>query len=485
VRVSTGLAEASLQSETALEAIAPRARLLSASQVVRRLCRMALLFLAARMLGVATFGSYALLLTIVEMVALISGVGYMEFLTREVAKRPGLSRPLGVRVTFLRMTYIVPGLGLALLAMAAMHFSSTVVVNAALLAITLVPRAAGESAQGILKGLRRFAPLLAIELTQGVLVVGAAAAFIQLGFGLRGVIFAEIVSATAGAVIALLSVASGETAPREEAPQVRTLIRSTFAFNIYPFIVNVYDRVDVVLLAKLAGAAATGIYALPYRAYGTLNIIPYGVMGALLPAMSASPMGQMQRDACSRAMKFLLLVAFMIVLVTLTFAGPAVWLLLGESYAGSAQTIRILIWAGVPMFLNFALSTLLLAAHKEKVFVWTASICTAFNIAANLILIPRYSFLAAAAVTVATESLLLAMNLYLVGRLLGQLVLPKEGWKIISVFILVLGLYWVLRNQISQVWAGSAACLVYTVFALRTASGMRVFKALFGQSDAR
>ena len=223
--MSTGLAEASLQSETALEAIAPRARLLSASQIVRRLCRMALLFLAARMLGVATFGSYALLLTIVEMVALISGVGYMEFLTREVAKRPGLSRLLGVRVTLLRMAYIAPGLGLALLAMAAMHFPSAVLVNASLLAITLVPRAAGESAQGVLKGLRRFAPLLAVELTQGVLVFGAAAAFIQFGFGLRGVIFAEILSAAAGAVIALISVASALPTTPEEAPPVSSLIR--------------------------------------------------------------------------------------------------------------------------------------------------------------------------------------------------------------------------------------------------------------------
>ncbi len=483
--MSVGVSDTALQAETSLDAVAPRARLLSVSMVVRRLFRMVLLFLAARLLGVETFGNYALLLTVVEMIAFISGVGYVDFLTREVAKHAGVAWPLGTRVTALRLGYIVPGLGLALLVMTALRFPSPVVLNTALLAITLVPRAAGESAQGVLKGMRRFAPLLWIELVQGVIVVAAAFLLIQFGFGLRGVIAAEVLSAAAGAAVALLSVAGSMETADVNAQGFRDLAQSTFAFNIYPFIVNVYDRVDVVLLARLAGSLATGIYALPYRAYGIFNIIPYGVMGALLPAFSASRVDQNAREACARAMKFLYLVALLIVLATLTFAEPAVSLLLGESYRGSIQTIKILIWACVPMFLNFALSTLLLAAHKEKVFLWTASICTGFNVAANLLLIPRYSFLAAAAVTVATESLLLAMNLYLVRRLLGQSVLPKDGVKITAGFVAVMAADWALGHEIPQLWAGSAACLVFAVLALRTAPAMRVVKALAGQSGGR
>jgi len=474
-----------LRVETGLDTVAPRARLLSVSQIVRRLFRMALLFLAARLLGVETFGNYALLLTVVEMIALISGVGYVDFLTREVAKRGGAAWPLGARITMLRLAYAVPALALAVLAMTALRFPTTVVLNTALLAITLVPRAAGESAQGVLKGLRRFAPLPWIELVQGVVVVGTALVLIRSGFGLGGVIVAEIASAVAGAGVALMSAAGNAGVPATGAPSLRELARSTFAFNVYPFIVNVYDRVDVVLLAKLAGSVATGVYALPYRAYGTLNIIPYGVMGALLPAFSASHADQNAREACARAMKFLYLVSLLIVLATLTFAGPVVSLLLGQSYAGSVQTIKILIWAGVPMFLNFALSTLLLAAHKEKVFLWTASICTAFNVAANLLLIPRYSFLAAATVTVATESLLLIMNFYLVRRLLGEFVFPKNGIRITLGFLAVLAAYWALGRQVSQIWAGSVACLVFAFLAFRTASGMRVVKALVSQSGVR
>src|SRR5262249_22306836 len=128
---------------------------------------------------------------------------------------------------------------------------------------------------------------------------------------------------------------------------------------------------------------------------------------------------------------------------------------------------------------------LLLAAHKEKIFLWTASICTAFNVAANLVLIPQYSFLGAAAVTVATEALLLVMNFYLVRRLLGQFVFPKNGIRITLGFIAVVAADCALGRQMPQIWAGSAACLVFAYLAFRTASGMRVVKALVSQSGVR
>src|SRR5262249_39023530 len=144
---------------------------------------------------------------------------------------------------------------------------------------------------------------------------------------------------------------------------------------------------------------------------------------------------------------------------------------LGQSYADSIVTITILVWAAVPSFLNFALNTLLLSAHKEKAFLVTATVCTVFNITANLLLIPRYSFMAAAGVTVATECLLLAQNFYLVRRLIGRLVLPAGGLMITATFVLVLAGFWALQRGIPQMWAGSLACIVFAAFALKMVTG--------------
>src|SRR5882724_10395892 len=113
--------------------VAPHARKISLSQVVKRLFRMAVLLVAARLLGVELFGTYALLLTVVEMAAMISGCGYVDFLTREIAKRPDVAWTLGVKTTQVRLAYLIPVVAIALVLLKALRFPSSLILNAALL----------------------------------------------------------------------------------------------------------------------------------------------------------------------------------------------------------------------------------------------------------------------------------------------------------------------------------------------------------------
>jgi O-antigen/teichoic acid export membrane protein len=456
------------------------ARGLFFAQILKRLYRFAAMLIAARLLGVEGFGVYALLLTIVEMAALVSGSGYGDYLTREVAKSPARARGIAIRVTQIRLLYIVVAVGI-MLGLLRVLSSSGVVLNAAFLSAALIPRAFSESAQGVLRGLQRFALLPWLELFQGLVLLAAIPLFLLPGYGVRGIIAAEVISWTVAAVVAAMAVLKNTDASTE-APAFRGVLRSILPFNVYPFIVNVYDRVDVVLLSRFAGALATGIYALPYRAFSSLQIIPYGVMGALLPGFSASAMDSEARQRCSRAMKFLYTTALLMVLITMTFARPAVTLILGEHFAASATALKILIWAGIPAFLNYALNTLLLAAHREKAFLWTASICTIFNCAANILLIPRFSWVAAAVITILTELLLFLQNCFLVQKYFGHSVLPKHWLRSTIVFAAAFVLLTGLSRVVPEAWAGFLVCSSFAVFAWLTVRDVPEFHVMGGQS---
>ena len=444
--------------------LAPNARNLSVSQAIRRVFRLAVLFLVARLLGAEGFGIYALLLTIVEMVAMVSGAGYVDYLTREIARTPEAAWPLSLRVTQVRLLYMAPVVAVVLLLLVILRYPPGVVAGGALFFLVLIPRAFGESAQGILKGLQRFTPFPGLEIVQGVVVLVLGPLLIVRGFGVRGIIIAEILSATAGAIYAIVAASPHLRILRSATPSFRDVLRSTFVFNVYPFITNLYDRIDVVLLSRLAGNVATGIYSLPYRAFASLQIIPYGVMGALLPGFSSSRADASAQQRCARAMKFLYTTALLIVLCTAAFARPLLLLALGPDYAASADTLKVLVWASVPAFLNYALNTLLLAAHHEKVFLWTATICTVFNIIANLIFIPHYSYMAAAVVTVVTEGLLLAQNCYLIRKYFGRLVLPERWVQTTATFALTLGAMLVLQRWMPLSAAGVLACGTFAAF---------------------
>ncbi len=443
---------------------------LSLSQVTRRSFRIAALLLTARLLGPESFGLYALLFTVTEMLALISGGAYSDYITREVAKDPVNGWERAVSVTQLRFVYLVGLAGLAILLLKFMRFSPLIIASAGLLSLALFPRAINESGQGILRGRSRFAPLLWVELLQGGVLFGIAALLLFRGYGLRGIILAELGSAMAGALLVAALVIHMRPRTRRGPTSLRELLRATAAFNIYPLIVNAYDRLDVVVLSKLAGNAAVGLYSLPYRAFASLQILPYGIMGALLPTFSKTEWNMESHHRCSSIMKFLYAAALMLILGTVLLANPAVLLLLGEKYQGSALALKILIWATVPMFLNYALNTVLLATHREKVFLWTASVCTVVNLTANVLLIPRFSFAAAAAVTVLTELVLFGQNLFFVRKAVGRVPLPERPWRITMVFFAVLSISLVASRFLPEMIVGFLAVALFSVYLCTTRS---------------
>lgn len=407
---------------------------LSSSQVVRRVFRTLFLLLAARVLGPEVFGLYVLLLTVTEILALVSGAGFGDYLIREVAKAPKLAYQLLFRIAQLRLVYllflaaiVIPGLSL-------LRYSPYVLANAALLSLTLLPRTIVESSQGIIRAMQRFSLILWIELLQGTILLGAGGLLLMRGWGLRGVIWADIASISLGAALALPMALRLSPDRVQDESGWRQRIRETFAFNLYPLIVNTYDRVDVVLLSKLVGNAAVGIYSLPYRAYAALSILPYGIMGTLLPSLAKSAWDHDERERCGVTMQLLYAVALFLILGAMLLADAAVRFALGPGYQGSAAVLKILAWATIPTFLNYALNAFLLAKNQERVFLRTALVCTVVNVTANLLLIPRYSYIAAAGVTILTELVLLSQNVTLVRKALGYVPMPKQALRNSLVF---------------------------------------------------
>jgi O-antigen/teichoic acid export membrane protein len=242
------------------------------------------------------------------------------------------------------------------------------------------------------------------------------------------------------------------------------LVKTSAAFNVYSLIGSLYDRLDVVLLSKLAGDYATGIYSVAYRALGMTQILAYGVLYSLLPALSRSAGGEDERRRLERAMGFLLSAAFAVVLATLVFAGPAVRLLLGERYAESATALKILIWAVMLRYVNWALNLTLLAAGREKVFMVTSLVCLAVNSLGNLVFIPLYSWRAAAVITIVTELILLGQNLYWVRRALGRVPLPWGMARSSGVFTVLLGVALAGRYGGAPLVSGTLCLLIYAAY---------------------
>jgi O-antigen/teichoic acid export membrane protein len=419
--------------------------------------------MAARVLGPEKFGIYALLFSLVEFVAVASGSGYADYLSRETAKDEDMGWELALRLILLRT-------GIAVLVAAAsigilwlLSYPRLVVSATAWMSLTLAPRSLTEAVQGVLRGSARYAEVLVVELFLGLSLVAGSGYLLVHGGGLRAAVGVELIAACVAGVAAL---ALGLLFwPRRRIP-LKTLgmLRTSAIFNAYGFLGNLYDRFDVVLLSKFAGNFATGIYSVAYRALGMTQIVGYGVLYAMLPSLSRGSWDKSQQEQIERAMGLLLSASFIMVLATMVYAGPAVRLLLGSSYAESAIAIKILIWAVILRFLNYSLNIMLLATGREHVFVVTASVCLAVNLFGNLIFIPKYSWRAAAIVTIVTDLVSVVKNAWHIGTTSGRVPWPFGMVRSSIAFVALLAITVVGGKMFDPIVVGTVCLLLFLVF---------------------
>jgi len=439
--------------------------LLTSAQLARGLVRLFFGVVVARQLGPERLGVYAVLLAMVEMLAVASGSGYADYLTREAAKDARVGWGLASQLTWLRLGCAVPLAAVGLGILWVLGYPRMVLVAATWLSLSLAPRSVSEAVQGVLRGIGRYVAYLVVELAFDLALVGGVVFLLVRGGGLNVVIGTEIIAPTAATVAGVVFALMYRPNERFRL-KGKQLLEKSAIFNTYGFVANLYDRFDIVLLSKLAGNYATGVYSAAYRPLGTIQLVPYGVLYSILPILSRG--AEAERERLERAMGFLLSAAFVVVLVTMVYAGPAVTLLFGAPYAESAIALKILIWAVILRYVNYALNVRLLAGGHERVFVRTSLVCLGVNLIGNLILIPLYSWKGAAAITIATEFLLLVQNVYWLRKTVGAI--PKPfGWVQTSlVFAALVGVVLAGARSASPLLVGSACVVFFLGYLYRT-----------------
>ncbi len=420
----------------------------------------------ARQLGPQRFGVYALQLALVELVAVASGSGYADYLTREAAKDARAGWGLASQLVGLRIAVAIPFAAIEIGILSLVHYPHAVLVGTAWMSLTLIPRSLSEAVQGVMRGLHRYKGYFAIELVLGVGLVIGAGLFVALRGEMRAAIIVEVGAAAAAGLVAAglgLSFRTKETIGLA----VSDLLKKSAVFNLYSFIGTLYDRFDVLLLSKLAGEYATGIYSVAYRVLGMTQILAYGVLYSLLPTLSRNSGAIEERQRMEKALGALLSAAFVVVLGAIVFAGPAVKLLLGARYAESALALKILIWAVILRYVNYALNVKLLAGGHERVFVTTSLVCLGTNIVGNLMFIPLYSWKAAAVTTIFTEFVLLVQNVYWLRRTMGAIPKPL-GWVQTSlVFVALVAVTLAGARVVSPLLIGSVCVVLFLAYLYR------------------
>ena len=314
-----------------------------------------------------------------------------------------------------------------------------------------------------------------LDLTAGVSVaatvlrtaIGGAALF--SGFGLVGLAATSALTNVVTA-LALWRLAARTPVAGGGAAVSRPIVwlRESWPLFVNQLLQGLFFKIDAVLLLPLAGAPPAGTYAAAYKVSEGAGIVSSTFTLALFPRLSRSSdpsTGQPREvlaDAYRLPLRLLLQLAFPLAAGIALLSEPIVALIAGRDYLPeSAIALSILICYLPLSYANGLTQYVLIAAGRQRLLTGAFVAALVFNFVANLILIPRFGYVGAAWVTVASEVVLLVPFARAAAKVAPGVSLLREARVPVLATLLMAPVVWWLRDFIHPLAAIAAGAIIY------------------------
>lgn len=194
-------------------------------------------------------------------------------------------------------------------------------------------------------------------------------------------------------------------------------ISATLLLNI------VYFRLDAFILTAVKSYSEVGIYNVSYQIFQSLLVVPAYIMNSFYPMMLKDFSEDFAKFKTNfkKAMLLMFGIGLVGTLLTLLLSPQVIDIVTGsKGFADSASSLRILSLGFPGFFVTSVLMWALITFKKYKTMLVIYIVGLIFNTALNLILIPQYSYFAASAVTVASEYLILGLQIVVLVPILSK-----------------------------------------------------------------
>ncbi|MBN2464193.1 flippase [candidate division WOR-3 bacterium] len=363
---------------------------------------------AARHLGVTKFGVLSFALAFVTMLAVFTDMGLGAVSARDIARDPRSARRLVSNSLAMKLLASLVVILLIGVLVNLLGYPRTTVLVVYICSIFVLESAITSYYCWVFQGFERMELAALTRITQtAVLVVGAlllsrnsarveSYALLYVGAGLLSVLLAGTV-ASKWLITPRLSFS----------PKAWwELLRRSSPIGLTVMCTMFYYWNGTTFLSKLGGNEAVGNYSAAFRLAMGLAFGGFAFSGAVFPLLSRLFVADRQRlsQAMELALRYMSLLALPLAAFGSALSPQITSVVFGSGYEGSAAVLRVVAWWASLACLNSLLSNYLMGADKASVVTAQAGISLGVNIVGNVLLIPRWGAVGAAASIVCAEA---------------------------------------------------------------------------------
>ncbi len=388
---------------------------------------LALLALANRGLGEDGYAALSYAITLATVAEVFMDLGLHQVTIRSIGADPTRAGRLLQTSLLLKLA---PGAGMIVvftLVAIASRPEPEVRLASAIVLVSATMRSYLLTARGILQGLERFGHDALITTLDRALLLAACGVALWHGAGVIGVsltfLGARVVSAAAGVVLASRHV----TDRVFDADLWRRLPAEALPIGVFLLVLNLYNRIDMLMLGKMTGLREIGLYGAAYPVYEGLTYGAAVVSAVLAPRLARlwtvepPAFGRLALRSAAAVAGLALVVA----LVVWPFASIAMTWIFGADKLDAASTLRVLL-LGLPfVYVIWILHAVAVSAVQTRTLLVVSAAGTVLNVVLNLLWIPSYAQDGAAAATVVSELVVMIALGYRLRRTLSPSAAPE------------------------------------------------------------
>lgn len=439
-------------AQSAAQTIARNTLFVMGGQIALRLGSFLFNILVIRQLGDATFGQYSIVLAWTGLFAVLGDMGVTQYFLREVARDPRRSDELFWDVAALRLVLGVVTSVVTVAGAVLMQYPTEIVIAVALYTTTYFFQALLAPLTSIIAGNERLDIVSVINVIGQVVFMVIGAVVLFSGGGLIALVAVSFINLPLMIGLSLWAVRRFKLRPARAVIRISNwwrLIKWGMPFALIQLTLTFNFRIDTIILEQFQPYEVVGWYNAAYNFTRSLLTIS----SALIIALPLTLAREHARDPnvvrpwYYRTVKFMVFVGLPLAVGGTLLADRLVILLYGPDYAPAAIALAILVW-DTPLLMYTALAGNMTTAIKREHTAMRIYLAVGgFNVVMNLLLQPWFGMIAAAVITVASET---------VGAALFYILFRRE-------FGAGLGLNHLLRLAISAAVMGIVLLLLRTL----------------------
>jgi O-antigen/teichoic acid export membrane protein len=402
-----------------------------------------------RYLGPGGYGRYTLALMYMQLFGVLADVGLFTTVVREISKDPSRTDELVGNTLALRLLLSVVVIVLASLVSLLLPYTHQVRVAIVLAGAPLLFGMLTTTYVAVLQSRLQMSRAVIGDVVGRALGLGAAVLVATLDLGFYAVMGAAACGALGTLVVTWLATRHLAAVRFRIDPTVwRGLLAAAIPLGVALAINALYFRADTLIISLYEPYGQVGLYTLAYRILELALVVGTIFLNSTFPVLSAA-VGRDEaraRRTLQASTDLFVILGAPLIAGGLVLAPDIIDLAAGSDFADAATPLRILLVAGALAWINGVFGYALIAKERQLNALWLNVTGLVFNVALNLVLIPRYGIVVAAIVTVASELVILIGSYPLMRRYFDFFPFPRTLAPAIGAAAAMAGVLWLLDD---------------------------------------